>query len=333
MLEGISKKKLKKHIRIHNTLENVRHKLNDFIGVEFDLQNLSFMNSLPNINETQIIMKHFLKTNLPTLSLRFGLYEYQLCYQYLEKVIGLRKHYTDFIKYHIALDAGIMGDNEVSLDKYCEYIISNLNLVDIMSYWRNVPDIKIFNSFYSQHISHINVEKIYPYPFWHKNVLPDWQIELKNKKVIIISSFAETIRNQYKKRRKIWKNADIILPEMDLICYKSVVTNGGCVDNRFVDWQDAVNYMVDNIIKNDFDIALISAGGYGMPLAISLRKAGYKALQWGGCYQLWFGIMGGRWINDKNIKSFMNEYWVFPTESETPPRANEVNGSSYWRPR
>lgn len=83
-------------------------------------------------------------------------------------------------------------------------------------------------------------------------------------------------------------------------------------------------------MQMDFDIALISCGGYGLPLSIRLKKRGKKIIQWGGCFQLWFGIMGGRWSKNSEIQKYVNEYWTYPTAAETPPLAKTVNSSAYW---
>ncbi|MCD8013647.1 MAG: hypothetical protein LUG99_10805 [Lachnospiraceae bacterium] len=216
------------------------------------------------------------------------------------------------------------------LDDYARYVIENLDEADIMAYWRNYPENNVFMPFYSGHVSHAAVNDIYPYPFWHKAELPDWQLSLENRKVLVVTSFAESVKRQYAKRNLIWEDADRILPQFNLYVYQSVQTNGGAVDDRFSSWMEAVEYMEREIMQMEFDIALVSCGGYGLPLSIRLKKRGKKVIQWGGCYQLWFGIMGGRWRNDSAIQNYANEYWTHPTAEETPPLAETVNSSAYW---
>ncbi|MBR4026652.1 MAG: hypothetical protein IKJ01_03720 [Lachnospiraceae bacterium] len=288
------------------------------------------MKNLPSTESVQKIIHSFMKMD-SFLILRFGLFEYQLCYQYLEKCNGIRIKYSDFIKNHICMDAGIFYRNDEELDKYANYILLNLYEADIMAYWRNYPSKYIFDDFYKNGIKHINVNDLYPYPFWHEKFLPTWQNDLKNKKVLIVTSFAKTVKEQYLNRRQIWKEAEQILPEFQLLVYQAVCTHGGFKDSRFTNWIEAVEYMENNILKLEFDIALISCGGYGIPLAIKLKKRQKRVIQWGGCYQLWFGIKGNRWINDLQLKSYMNEYWVFPSIQETPPNASLINHSCYWK--
>ena len=36
-------------------------------------------------------------------------------------------------------------------------------------------------------------------------------------------------------------------------------------------------------------------------------------------------------VVDLQLKSYMNEYWVFPSIQETPPNASLINHSCYWK--
>ena len=291
-----------------------------------------FMRHLPNTVSAQNIIVQGLTKKKDFLLLRFGLYEYQLCFQFLEKENGLRSSYSQDLLYHLPLDTGLFGPTTETYDRYARKIISSLDGVDVLSYWRNIPSYFLFSPFYGPKVAHINVEDLYPYPFWHSKVLPTWQGWLRGKRVLVVSSFADTIKKQYAHRKEIWP-IETILPEFTLIPYQAVQTNGGRDTKNFLSWEDALHDMVDNISQQNFDLALISCGGYGMPLAIELHAMGKRAIQWGGCSQLWFGIMGGRWNQDANIMRYFNPSWTYPSEDETPPLSNLVSGCSYWNPQ
>ena len=173
---------LRRELRFHNFLQDIKRKCGGLTFNGRDIHDLQFMNSLPSVSDTQKIMYEAIENKRSFLSLRFGLYEYLLCYQYLEKICGIRRLYSDFIKYHIQMDAGIPNDKEEHLDSYCRFILSHLKYVDVMSYWRDIPPLHIFRRFYSSGIQHINVDHLYPYPFLHDFVLPYWQQSLYEKK-------------------------------------------------------------------------------------------------------------------------------------------------------
>ena len=125
----------------------------------------------------------------------------------------------------------------------------------------------------------------------------------------------------------MWKDRNI-LPDFFLSTYQAPVTNGICTMRN---WKFHYEAMLSDLLEFDFDIALISAGSYGLPLSIDLKLAGKKAIQWGGCYQLWFGILGKRWDSDNEVNKYKNHYWTYPDKKETPSGAFLVDGGSYWK--
>ena len=88
--------------------------------------------------------------------------------------------------------------------------------------------------------------------------------------------------------------------------------------------------MCDEIGEKQFDIAIVGAGAYAMPICAYIKSIGKIAIQMSGATQLLFGIKGRRWDNHPIISGFYNEYWVRPNEEETPPQVKKVEGGSYW---
>lgn len=162
-----------------------------------------------------------------------------------------------------------------------------------------------------------------PYYFEHP-----WTRALQGKKVVVIHPFAETIENQYRKRQQLFENKEILL-EFELRCVKAVQTLAG---NRceHETWFDALEWMYEETMKEEFDVALLGCGAYGLPLAVKLKRAGKQAVHVGGSLQLFFGIKGGRWDNHEVIGKLYNEYWVRPSEAETIQKSDAVEGGCYW---
>jgi len=52
-----------------------------------------------------------------------------------------------------------------------------------------------------------------------------------------------------------------------LLTLKAVQTIANTKDDRFDTWFDALDYMYNEALKLDFDVALIGCGAYGYPLA------------------------------------------------------------------
>lgn len=157
-----------------------------------------------------------------------------------------------------------------------------------------------------------------------------WTRALKGKKVLVIHPFAQTIEKQYAKREYLFPSNPDILPEFELHTIKAVQTIAGRSDERFATWFDALDWMKSEVDKVDFDVALIGCGAYGFPLASYCKNIGKIAVHIGGDLQMLFGILGARWEKYEITKRLVNEYWVRPSENETPKSANVVEDGCYW---
>eukprot|EP00039_Didymoeca_costata_P022469 m.346754 g.346754 ORF g.346754 m.346754 type:complete len:330 (-) comp30293_c0_seq1:102-1091(-) len=168
-----------------------------------------------------------------------------------------------------------------------------------------------------------------PIELYEKGVHP-WSSVLKGLRVLIVNPFAETMKKQYAKRKLIWKDkVDLILPEMDLLFYIPPVSIAG--NQPSGSWIESFEKADKEIAAlGSFDIALLSCGSYGLPLAHQIFKRGSSAIYVGGVLQIFFGIIGKRWEKSSFFKTFGNEHWVHPSESEKPKNAARVEGGSYW---
>ncbi|MBO6299862.1 MAG: hypothetical protein J6N53_13570 [Lachnospiraceae bacterium] len=165
-----------------------------------------------------------------------------------------------------------------------------------------------------------------------------WTKALAGKKVLVVTSFPDSVRQQYAKREQIYPGTDI-LPEFDLQVYRSVLTIGDLKDERFGTWFEALDFMKKEILERDFDIALLSCGAYGFPLASEIKKAGRQAIYVGGVLQILFGILGRRWDGSRfggiehmpeKLKPYYSDAWIYPVE-ERPKQADNVEYGPYWK--
>lgn len=163
-------------------------------------------------------------------------------------------------------------------------------------------------------------------PYYFSN---PWSKSLEGKKVVVVHPFSETIQAQYLKGDNLFENKDI-LPSFELRTVKAVQTLAGETDERFKDWFEALEYMLNETMSEEFDIALIGCGAYGLPLATKIKLAGKQAIHVGGALQLFFGIKGKRWDDDEVISKLYNDSWVRPREEDILKRAQSVEGGCYW---
>jgi hypothetical protein len=180
-------------------------------------------------------------------------------------------------------------------------------------------------------IKQICAHSLEPYYFMdHKDYKFD---ELfKNKKILIISSHNNTIKNQLPNIDKLFTK-NIFHKEVTFKIYKPPQQNAGNNDNN--SWIFHCDKMKEDLqnIKNefDFDIALVSAGGFGMIITnFIFNKLDASVIYVGGSLQLFFGINGRRWINNKVIIDNQNKYWTNVLREDMPCNPLICENSCYW---
>lgn len=155
-----------------------------------------------------------------------------------------------------------------------------------------------------------------------------WAHILEGHKVLVVHPYTETIKKQYENNRdKIFPGTNA-LPLFDLKCVKAVQTIADQEDTRFNTWFEALDYMTEEVAKQDFDVALLGCGAYGFQLASRIKQMGKTVIHIGGAVQIMFGIIGSRW--SKQYSDMYNEYWVHPSEEEKPKGFEKVEGGCYW---
>ena len=157
-----------------------------------------------------------------------------------------------------------------------------------------------------------------------------WTSALKGKKVLVISPFAETIKQQYmQNREKLFINNPDTLPEFFLTTYKSFYTLPG-EKNSFKHWSDVLLKMKSDCMQLDFDVAIIGCGSYGLALAGMLFEEGKSVIHAGGVTQVFFGVRGKRWDQRPYMEKYINDSWVRPSFNERPSSASNIEGGCYW---
>ena len=155
----------------------------------------------------------------------------------------------------------------------------------------------------------------------------------KNKKVLILTSHSKTIKSQLPNLAQMFKKP-IFHETTQFFVQKTPQQNGGSHDEHSWKWHfDKLKTTVENI-KNtffDFDIALVSCGGFGMPISDYIRTdLGKSVIYVGGALQLFFGVMGARWEKSDKIQEHVNSFWVRPLEVDRPSNPEYCEQSCYW---
>lgn len=235
--------------------------------------------------------------------------------------------------------SGFFPDDKALLNKFTDLYMECSPKLDMLGVWNillqsYLADEKAVNA----KLANLNMFE----PYYFAN---PWTDALRGKRVVVIHPFAGTIEKQYARREELFTNWNIIaeksandvetskyevLPAFELRTVRAVQTLAGEKDTRFENWFEALEYMYDECMKEDFDIALIGCGAYGLPLAVKIKEAGKQAVHVGGALQLFFGIKGSRWDNHDRISKLYNDSWVRPGDEDKINKSSVVEGSCYW---
>lgn len=277
-----------------------------------------------NLPDSNALIYSILSDIKPTMISRFGDQELACIKTYFESEDKEKISWPNGLKETMYNRGGVFPMNDKILTKFSkEFLFAAMN-IDVLGVWyikgenlvhKNcIPDAKL-----------IPLEAIEPY--YHIN---PWSRILEGKKVLVLHPFADTIKYQYLNNRKNLFDDKMILPDFDLITFRAVNSVPDIKNNDFKDWFDALKYMKDEISKINFEIAIIGAGPYGVPLASFIKSLNKKAVHMGGATQIMFGIKGSRWETQPIISKFFNQFWVRPSTEETPSSYKNIENGCYW---
>ena len=273
-----------------------------------------------------------LQSEKPCMIARFGSVELQSVIDYLYP--ATIRNIIPFLKYRIPswgyspstintmhVNAGFFPSTRRELDRFGKKMIECIKYVDMLGSWR--PE-EIYLKSYIDDKLLVPLADLEPYYFDEP-----WTVALEGKKVLVIHPFEDSILAQYKKWGNLFDKQQL-QPNFKLLTLKAVQSIAGNKPDNFNNWFEALEWMKYEIDKLDFDIAIIGCGAYGFPLAAYVKQIGKKAIHLGGAVQYLFGIKSNAANNNPMISSLMNDYWINPSQKETPKGIEKVENSRYW---
>lgn len=221
------------------------------------------------------------------------------------------------------VNAGVFPDDPSIFSRFCSDFLTDLRQMDITGVWFHFGERRIMRDYAGQS-RYTELRGLEPY--YHDQ---PWSQELAGKKVLVISPFISSIESQYQKRQQVWASRPEMLPDFQLHLIRCPLS-AALAPPQDSDWLAARDRMTHEMAKIDFDVAIIGAGAWSLPLAVRAKQMGKIGIHLGGSAQILFGVKGGRWDTHPIISSFFNEYWVRPSQQDRPQEAHRIEGGCYW---
>lgn len=228
-------------------------------------------------------------------------------------------------------NAGIYITNNVSLSEYTKRLIEAYEHCTIIAEWEKNGKVFAHTGSGQEYISKrtpktpkIDARALEPYYF-----KDNWMNQLKGKKILIIHPFSKTFEKQVTNLKKIFPEKSWF-EDCQLQFAQPPMTLAGNHQNK--DWKEHLTPFLESLRKKtDFDIALVAAGGYGMLVSDYIYKEMNKSVMYiGGALQLFFGVIGKRWFDNKDILKLVNDDWIRPSKEEKPNNFTNVEKGCYW---
>jgi hypothetical protein len=82
--------------------------------------------------------------------------------------------------------------------------------------------------------------------------------------------------------------------------------------------------------RRTYDVLIVGAGAWSLPLVVHAKRQGKWAIHLGGATQLLFGIRGGRWDGNAFLQKIYNDAWVRPGPADRPETLKRIENGCYW---
>jgi hypothetical protein len=233
--------------------------------------------------------------------------------------------------------AGISFNDTADVELYIHSYDNAVSKCDMLGVWTGnmrMQAANYYNHIASEHshIPQIAAQALEPYYYMDSSNYQFSKI-FENKRVLIITSHYETTRSQLEKRTALF-HKPIFADNTEFYVYKAPQQNGGSHDGQsWTEHAEKMKRSLRNIKDNrfDFDIVLVSCGGFGMIISEFIFSELKSSVMYvGGALQIYFGIMGQRWTSNERIMKHMNSEWVRPLDVDKPKLPNLCENNCYW---
>ncbi|MGN0983585.1 MAG: hypothetical protein ACI4OI_01985 [Gemmiger sp.] len=260
-----------------------------------------------------------LRAGKPWLFARCGATEMRTVAEYLKNG---GQGFSEKARQELRNLSGVFPTNDETLARFCRLYVACAQSADLLALWDVGAERQVIRGCRGTAFTRLRALE----PYYHAQ---PWSAALAGKRILVVHPFRQTILAQYARREALFPGTDVLPAFASLRVVQAVQGLAG-QETGYPDWFAALAAMQAEMDAAPYDVAIIGAGAYGLPLAAHARDTGHAAVQMSGATQLLFGIRGKRWDAHPRISQLYNDAWVRPAAAEQPQHKEKVEGGSYW---
>jgi hypothetical protein len=167
-----------------------------------------------------------------------------------------------------------------------------------------------------------------------------WLPHLRDRRVLLVCPFATVLRERANAAtyEAVW--AAVGKRWFDPASVEAIEPPYGIEPATWTQFSDCLELealITRRMDETDYDVALIAAGGLGIPLATHAKRSGRVGISLGGHLQLIFGVYGERWLARERYRDrYFNDAWIGVPSSHVPsdvalaPVRATLENETYW---
>jgi hypothetical protein len=219
------------------------------------------------------------------------------------------------------LNAGVFPRGDDAFDRFGACYLDAVRKMDVLAMWFNPGERQVLRR-ECPATALVTLPSLEPF----LSSTP-WSMALEGKRVLVIHPFTDTIRRQHARRTELWEDRRV-LPDFELLTLQAPLS-AGLSPPAHATWSDALAELTDRMDARSYDVAIIGAGAFSLPLAVHAKQRGAVGIHLGGAAQILWGIIGTRW-EEGGFQRFFRESWVRPSPAETPEGTTKIERGAYW---
>ena len=263
---------------------------------------------------------------------KLGTIELELVYTYYK--LGVLPPQPQRLLTTLCRNAGLFPPTPKAALQMAKELLESLTVMTTLSPWWQIPQtLELFESKApsATQVSLQNLEcflSLDPAHWWTAQLKP-------HTRVLVISPFAATVKRQIpnldKALPKLWAN-DLVFDTITMPLSWGIQSSDQqhAMLSTYTDSAGLLEDLKKQMDAKAYDLVLVGAGLYSLPLVAHAVKQGKKGIHLGGATQLFFGIRGARWDTMPEFQRFFNDAWTRPSIEERPTQFQQVERGCYW---